>query len=220
MIKISNRLKSLVKYIYSEDKVIDVGCDHAKLDIYLVQSGIVNKVYVCDVNPNALQNGINNIEKYDLVKNIIPVLGYGIEKISGFDVNTIIISGMGSANIIGILSSPNLDRVYKLVLQSNNNHYELRKFLTQRGFSIVAEEVVKDGKKTYINIIAFRLDRANTYTEKEYEFGPELIKMKENLEYFRELKDNYEDILYASRNEELKEKIKWLDEIIENLESE
>ena len=219
-IKIGNRLESLAKYIYSEDRVIDVGCDHAKLDIFLVQSGIVNKVYVCDVNPNALQNGINNIEKYDLARNIIPILGYGIEKISSFDVNTVIISGMGSANIIGILSSPNLDRVYKLVLQSNNNHYELRKFLTSRGFTIVAEEVVKDGKKTYVNIIAFRLDRAMTYTEMEYEFGPELIKMKENLDYFKELKDSYEDILYASRNDELREKIKWLESIIESLERE
>ena len=44
--------------------------------------------------------------------------------------------------------------------------------------------------------------------------------MKENLDYFKELKDSYEDILYASRNDELREKIKWLESIIESLERE
>ena len=95
MIKISDRLNSLAKYIFSEDKVMDVGCDHALLDIYLVQAGIVDKIYACDVNENALQNGINNIEKYELNSNIIPVLSYGIEKANTIDVNTVVISGMG-----------------------------------------------------------------------------------------------------------------------------
>ncbi len=217
MIKISNRLKSLCKYVFNDDKIIDVGCDHALLDIYLVQSGIINKIYVCDVNPNALQNGIENIEKYELTGNIIPVLGYGIEKINQFDVNTLIISGMGSKNIIDILSSPNLDRIYKLILQSNNNHYELRKFLTSKGLNIFTEEVVEDGKKTYINIVAGRDYHIKTYTEKEYLFGPILIKDDKNLDYFKSLKESYEDIYYKSHNDSLKEKIAYLDEIIEEL---
>jgi tRNA (adenine22-N1)-methyltransferase len=60
MVKLSKRLNSLVKYVYEGDIVMDVGCDHALLDIYLVQNGILNSAYVCDVNANALQNGINN----------------------------------------------------------------------------------------------------------------------------------------------------------------
>lgn len=217
MIKISPRLHSLVKYIFKEDSVMDVGCDHALLDIYLVQNGYADQIYVCDVNPNALQNAINNIERYELSANIFPVLGFGIEKIGEFGIDTLVISGMGAKNIIEILSSPNLERIGKLILQSNNNHSELRKFLTQKGFNIVDEEVIPDGKKTYINIIAIRDYAVKTYSIKEYEFGPILSHDKRNLEYFKKLYENYENILIASKSDEVREKLKYLEEIIEEL---
>ena len=218
MIKISDRLKSLVPYVESEDIVMDVGCDHALLDIYLVENKILNKMYVCDVNPNALQNGIDNIKKSGLEKQIIPILGYGIERSAEYNVDTLIISGMGSKNIISILESPNLNRVYKLILQSNNNHYELRKFLTQKSFNIVQEDIVKDGKKTYINIIAVHDMYPKEYTEKEYEFGPILIKDKKNINYFRDLLEEYEDLYFKSKNEQMQDKKEMLDEILDDLE--
>jgi len=218
MIKISNRLKSLAKYIFEDDKIMDVGCDHALLDIYLVQAGLTDKIYVGDVNANALQNGIDNIERYELTTRIIPILSYGIEKVGQLDVNTLIISGMGSKNIIDILSSPNLDKIYKLILQSNNNHAELRRFLMEKGFIIYAEEIIEDGKKTYINIIAGRDYKPVSYTDAEIEFGPILIKDKDNLEYFMSLYATYESIYDVSNSEYIKTKLYYLDNIIKSLE--
>ena len=219
MIPISDRLKSLTKYIFNSDIVMDVGCDHAIIDIYLVQTGILNKIVICDVNANALQNGINNIEKYGLSNNITPVLGYGIEKCHEYNINTLIISGMGSKNIIDILGSPNLNYIYKLILQSNNNHYELRKYLHEKGFNIVREEIVEDGK-TYINIVAIREASIEDYSECEYEFGPILTKDKNNVEYFKKLRYDLEGIVIQSHSEEQREKIKMLDDIIATLERE
>lgn len=219
MIKISARLESLAKYILPEDKVMDVGCDHALLDIYLVKHGIIDKIYVGDVNPNALQNGKENIERFELTANIFPILSYGIEKIGDLDVDTLIISGMGSKTIVEILSSPNLDKIYKLVLQSNNNHNELRRYLTTRGFTIFQEEIIEDGKKTYINIVAGRDYKVEPYTDLEYEFGPKLIKDKANLPYFEKIYESYEDIYYRSHREDAKQKLAFLDEIISNLKN-
>lgn len=219
MIKISNRLKSLANYIFDDDLVIDVGCDHAILDIYLVQKGVVDKIYVCDVNPNALQNGKENIEKYELSKNIFPILSYGIEKISDLDVNTVVISGMGSKNIIDILSSPNLDKIDKLVLQSNNNHNDLRRFLISKGFAILHEEIIPDGKKTYINIICARDRNIKPLSEIEYEFGPYLIHDEKNLDYFVGLEKNLEDIYFASHTDEAKAKLDMVKTIINNLKN-
>ncbi len=220
MIKISERLKSLVKYVSSDDKLMDVGCDHALIDIYLVQSKLIDNIVVCDVNPNALQNGIDNIEKYGLSNNITPILGYGIEKANFYHIDTVLISGLGSKNIIEILNCPNLNNVYKLILQSNNNHYELRKFLTDKGFTIYDEEIIKDGKKTYVNILAVRGRYPIDYTEAEYEFGPILSKDPRNLEYFKSLLETYEDLLFASQSDEIRTKVKYLEEIIESLVNE
>lgn len=218
MIKISERLKSLSKYIELEDKVIDVGCDHAKLDIYLVQSGLQNRIYVCDVNENALDNGKSNIEKWDLEDKVIPILGYGIEKTLGLDVDTLLISGMGSKNIIEILSSPYIDKFYKMILQSNNNHYELRKFLMDNNYKIVEEEIVEDANKTYINIVAIKDYKKTDYDINELEFGPILIKDNDNLDYFKKLLDSYENIVMSSKSDELREKIHRLETIIDNLD--
>ena len=219
MIKISDRLKSLTKYILPDDKVMDVGCDHAMLDIFLVQSGLLKKIYVGDVNANALENGKKNIEKYELSANIFPILSYGIEKISDLDVDTLILSGMGTKTIVDILSSPNLDKVYKLILQSNNNWGDLRRFLTSKGFNIFFEEVIPDGKKTYINIIAGRDYTVETYKDIEYEFGPKLIKDPRNLAYFESIYSSYEEIYYNSHSDEIKQKLVFLEEIIASLKN-
>lgn len=218
MVKLSGRLLSLSKYILPEDKVMDVGCDHALLDIFLVEQGILGKIYVGDVNPNALQNGKENIEKSGLTGRVVPILSYGIEKINELDVNTIIISGMGSKNIIDILSSPNLDKVYKLVLQSNNNHNELRRFLARNHFKIFHEEIVPDGKKTYINIVAGYVFDEVVYNDVEYEFGPILSRDKTNLDYFRSLHKTYEDIYFRSKSDDAKEKLYALENVIKELD--
>lgn len=218
MIKISSRLSSLIKYIHPEDKIMDVGCDHAILDIYLVQAGVVKNIYVGDVNPNALANGKENIEKYELSANIFPILSYGIEKISEYDIDTLIISGMGAKTIVDILDSPNLDRVYKLILQANNNYAELRRFLASKNYQIVLEEIVVDGKKTYVNIVALKSSKEISYSEVEYELGPILSKDSVNLEYFKNLLEINRSIYYASHSDEVREKIKYLEETIERLE--
>ena len=64
--KLSKRLKSLAALVSSDDIVADRGCDHAYLDIYLVQNNIVSKTLACDINEKALNNGIKNIKKYGL----------------------------------------------------------------------------------------------------------------------------------------------------------
>ena len=62
--KISKRLKSLAGLITLDDKVADIGCDHALQDIYMVKNNITEKVLIADVSENALENGIKNVKKY------------------------------------------------------------------------------------------------------------------------------------------------------------
>jgi len=150
--KLSLRLKSIANLVDSNDVVADIGCDHAYLDIYLVMNNIVPKTLACDINRKALDMGINNIKKYGLEDKIATKLCDGITGISK-DINTLIISGMGTSTIIKILSNDNVKNINKVITQSNNDYYELRKYMVNNGFYISYEESIFDKDKYYVNIL-------------------------------------------------------------------
>ena len=80
MSKLSLRLKAIVKFVEKKDKLVDVGCDHGLLSIYLIENELVSKVIASDINQNALNSAINNIQKRSL--NIETVLSDGIKDIN------------------------------------------------------------------------------------------------------------------------------------------
>lgn len=179
---ISNRLKSLVKYIDKTDRIIDVGCDHALLDIYLVKNKIVDSIIVSDIHENALNYGIENIKRNKLTNKIETRLGNGLEVLKELDnIDTILISGMGTSTIKTILDSKYLKNVKKLIIQSNNDHELLRHYVVDLGFYIKDEEYFIDNKKNYINII-FQKGKKK-YKPNELRYGPILIKNKKYLEF-------------------------------------
>lgn len=171
---ISNRLKSLVKYIDNEDKIIDIGCDHALLDIYLIKNKVIDKIIVSDVHKQALDAGIANIKKYHYEDRIDARLGDGLEVLNADDnVNTILISGMGTSTIKSILKDKSLDKIDKMIIQSNNDHELLREYMITIGYYISAEEYFVDHKKNYINIVFKK--GSKKYSKIELRYGPFLI---------------------------------------------
>ena len=177
--KISKRLQSLAGLVAKEDIVADIGCDHALLDIYLIENNILSKVLVSDININALNNGINNIKKHHLEAKIEAKLGPGIETLTS-DINTLIISGMGASTIIKILSHPNIKQINKLIIESNNDHFILRCYLCANGFYISHESVIYDSGQYYINIVFLRGNKK--YSLKELKYGPLLINANKDME--------------------------------------
>ncbi|HOP65724.1 MAG TPA: class I SAM-dependent methyltransferase, partial [Bacilli bacterium] len=191
---ISKRLKAISSFISSDDNLIDIGCDHALLDIYLVKNNIIAKCYVSDINPKALDNAILNIKNNHLEDKITPILGNGLDSINDSHIDTIIISGLGSYSIIDILKNKiKLKNIAKIIIQANNNHYALRKFLEKINFYIQDEIVIYDNNKYYITMLLKK-----GYKKYHYEdllFGPVLKTKKENKKYFLYLKDSYQKIL-------------------------
>lgn len=176
---LSNRLKSIAGLIRETDNVIDIGCDHALLGIFLIKNKLLKSIIVSDINENALKNGIKNIKKHKLLDKIDARLGNGLSVVDEH-VDTAVISGMGTNNIIKILNHPNLDQIKKLIIQSNNDHYLLRKYLVLKGFYISHESLVYDKGHYYINIVFERGKRK--YSFKELMYGPFL--MYANKDYY------------------------------------
>lgn len=181
MIKLSPRLESIASYIEDNSKMIDIGCDHGLLDIYLIQIKKNIQIIASDVNANALNQAKKNIKKYHVEDKITTILSNGLENIDTKDIDTIVISGMGAHTIVGILYNnlKKLKRVDKLILQSNNDLDFLRYKVTKIGFFIAKEELVKDAGFIY-TIIEFRRGY-RFYTRKQLYFGPYLLKENSNL---------------------------------------
>ena len=204
MINISTRLKSLIKYIDNRDKAIDVGCDHALLDIYLIKENILDNIIVSDISIKALEQGINNIKKYKLEDVIDARCGNGLDVLNDNDsINTIIISGMGTNTILKILDNNYLNNINKLIIQSNRDYYELRKYICLKGFYIENEEVINDNNKIYINIIFKRGNKK--YNDTELKYGTKDM-LNKNI-YYNYLIEKYEKIINNSINKKLRQEL-------------
>ena len=53
MIRLSKRLKCIASYVSDGMNIVDIGCDHALLDIYLCQVKKDIKIIASDINQNA-----------------------------------------------------------------------------------------------------------------------------------------------------------------------
>lgn len=185
MTRISKRLKAITSYVAKDDKVVDVGCDHGLLSIYLIENNLVCKVIASDVNENALKNAISNIEKRNL--HIKTVLSDGIEKIDLKDINTLIISGMGTSTILHILhDNKKLKKINKLIIQANNDHYILRENLNEKGYYLKEESYTYDKNKWYVTSLFVKSDNKNTIDVLKYGF----LNNEDYNDYL--LKKNYE----------------------------
>lgn len=185
MTRISKRLKAITSYVAKDDKVVDVGCDHGLLSIYLIENNLVSKVIASDVNENALKNAISNIEKRNL--HIKTVLSDGIEKIDLKDINTLIISGMGTSTILHILhDNKKIKKINKLIIQANNDHYILRESLNEKGYYLKEESYTYDKNKWYVTSLFVKSDNKNTIDVLKYGF----LNNEEYNDYL--LKKNYE----------------------------
>ena len=123
MIKISKRLASIALMVDDNSNVVDIGCDHGLLDIYLVQTKKNIRVIASDVNEKALNNAIINIKRAGLTNEIKTVLSDGLESIDTTDLDTIIISGMGAHTMTGIIYNDlsKLKNIDTIIMQSNND---------------------------------------------------------------------------------------------------
>lgn len=212
--KINDRLKKIGDLVDTNSLILDIGCDHALLDIYLIKERKFKKAIASDIGEGPILSAKENIKKYKLEKNIETRIGDGLSTYTE-DIDTAIISGMGGRTIIGIFKN-NIKitkNLKQIILSPNNYQDDVRKFFTNIGFYIENEELVKEGKFIY-QIIKLKKGKKH-YKKRDYFFGPILLTKKDKLfkEYFtRELKSREILINILPKNYRLK-KYKVLKEI-------
>ena len=133
--RLSKRLKAITEFISDNSNIIDIGCDHALLDIYIYQNYKNVKIIASDIHEGAIKMATRNLKRYELEDKIELRLGDGLSVVDKNEIDTIIISGMGYYNIEKILSdTEKLENVEKIILQSNTDIVKLRKSIIKLGY--------------------------------------------------------------------------------------
>lgn len=214
---LSLRLKKITEFLEPTDKVVDIGCDHGYLGIYATKEKLVKSIIFTDIKESALSMARKNVAKSNL--DIPMLVSDGLDNIKACDINTVVISGMGTSTILHILSNKEkLVNVNKLILQSNNNLDTLRAEVLKLGYQLVDEKTVKDNDIWYI-ICLFKRKKTTFLDKKTIKYG--LIK-KDKVGYFEYLIASKKEILEKlenSENNNLKEnnkkEIKTLEKLLE-----
>lgn len=225
-VNINKRLEMIAFKIPDNRSVIDVGCDHALLGIYLVLNKKNIKVIASDINEGPLVKARENIKKYKVEEQVKVKLGNGIDTIED-GIDTIVISGMGGLNMVGILKYKThlLKNVSTIVLSPNNYTKEVRREITKLGYYISDEDLVED-KGIIYPVIVFEKGKKH-YRKQDYIYGPVLLKQRSTLfkKYLERELLTKQTILksmpkkYIERRIFLKKDIKRLEKLLNNFEN-
>ncbi|MBE6959912.1 MAG: SAM-dependent methyltransferase [Ruminococcaceae bacterium] len=149
-IPLSDRLRACCNFISPGDRVADIGCDHGYLSIYLITQCIASSVIASDINEGPLHSAMINAEKFGIRERIAFYLSNGVQNIPR-DFDTLVCAGMGGDTMISILeAAPWLQNgQYRLILQCQSKRPMLRRYLSDHGWHIARETLVKEGKFFY-----------------------------------------------------------------------
>lgn len=175
---LSERLATVASYVPQGSRLADIGTDHAYLPVNLAKRGVIISGVAGEVVKGPFENARHEIEREGLTDQITARLANGLKAIEpGDQIDTVVIAGMGGALITQILTQDfhRLAGVNRLVLQPNVGEMNVRQFLMDHGFALVAERILAEDGHTYEILVADRQSVARPYTADELRFGPFLL---------------------------------------------
>ncbi|MCL5934883.1 MAG: class I SAM-dependent methyltransferase, partial [Firmicutes bacterium] len=154
--ELSPRLAAIARLIPNGARVADIGTDHARLPVSLVNTGRSPRVIATDLNEKPYQSACRQVHAAGAGALVDVRKGDGLDIIRPGEVEVIVIAGMGGGAIQGILERSRgvLAGVSRLVLQPMADAGTLRVWLAHNGWRLVDEELVKEDEKFYVIIAA------------------------------------------------------------------
>ncbi|MBQ3864353.1 MAG: SAM-dependent methyltransferase [Clostridia bacterium] len=148
MVHLDNRLHTIAEMIGQVDTLYDIGANHGLLSAYLLQAGLCRHACITDISPASLNRARYNITKTGLLDRTEFRVTDGLSGLSPAVQDGIVIAGMGTQVISGILAGACTHAPF--VLQPNLNAPELRKYLYANGFRIEEERICRAAGRFYI----------------------------------------------------------------------
>ena len=219
--EISQRLRIVGDFV-TQKTVADIGTDHAYVPIYLHKKGNIEKVIACDINEKPLQKAQQNIKLHHAENKIITRLGNGLQPLQPYEVDSIVISGMGGMLMIELLEQSRkvTNSLKELVLCPHLDVPAVRKYLHQIGYCIAEEKMIQESNIFYTILRAEK--GKEIYNKTEYLFGKKLLEKKDSVlkQFLCKAKERLQKIEKQLKNtekaqqrlHEIVEQKKWIEE--------
>ena len=203
-IPLSKRLSVCAKLVNKGDRIADIGCDHGYLSIYLLKNGIAASAIAADINEMPLASAQRNALRFGVENHISFHLSDGAASIPR-DFDTMICAGMGADTMISILEAAPWLRCkqYRLILQCQSKTPMLRKFLSDSGWAITRESVLRDGRFLYTVMEVCWDPEAPQLTVGQCYFSPALFDSNdpELSEYYQQVCFRLERAVTGQKND-------------------
>lgn len=151
MVKISNRLMTAAALVTQGYTLADVGTDHGYIPIYLLQQKKIPAAIAMDINEGPLERAKEHIALYGLQAYIQTRLSDGVAALKPGEVEAVLIAGMGGGLVMHILKDGEkvCQSAKELILQPQSEIERVREFLREKGYTILAEDMVYEDGKFY-----------------------------------------------------------------------
>ena len=184
-IRLRPRLQAAADMINGSRLSADIGCDHGRLSVALLQQGRADRVIASDISAPSLQKATELAALCGLESRLTTVLSDGMAHLGPDEADAIAICGMGGELIARILEA-NLPAAKNacITMQPMRGVEELRQFLRKNEFRIIDERLVLDAGRIYQIIAAKSGDPAplpGWFPQDEYSIGPMLFEKRDPL---------------------------------------
>ncbi len=177
---VSNRMLMNAGLLIPGGTVADIGCDHAKLSVYLIENGIADRVIAMDVREGPLERARTTVEDAGLADRIDIRLSDGGRELKDKEADSAVIAGMGGKLALSIIED-SLKKFISckcIVIQAQSETDILRRRMSELGFEITDEDMVYEDGKFYVSIRYEPSRDGQKLTLMQEIYGPVLIEKK------------------------------------------
>lgn len=153
---LSPRLQAVADLVPAGARLADVGTDHGRLPVWLIQHGVVERAVCSDLRPGPLSRARALAERWQVSDQTVFRLCDGLSEIAPYEADVITVAGMGGETIAEILRAARWTGQpgHTYILQAMSGMDGLRRYLSGNGFAIEREVLVEEGDTLYVVVLA------------------------------------------------------------------
>lgn len=153
---LDRRLRAVANFVKQGARIADIGTDHARVPLALLEAGRVSFAVAVDKNRGPYEAALRAAQATSVGERLSIRLGDGLSPLLPAEVDTLILAGMGGTLCIAILEAGKevLQAARHVILQPMTDVPEMRRWLYMHGWHLEDEALAKADGKLYVILSA------------------------------------------------------------------